>query len=113
VIYPSATRSGGCFDVYSQEALRRNRGSDPVGIRSMVAHVQQRYGADPDRIFVTGASSGAMMTNVLLGENRSSGEIKQWTTVLGVSQSLARTDTPQSGWTRNPVRRHGCDGRRP
>ncbi len=68
VIYPSATRSGNCFDVYTQEALRRNGGSDPVGIRSMVSHVQQRYNADPGRIFVTGASSGGMMTNVLLGD---------------------------------------------
>jgi acetylxylan esterase len=68
VIYPSATRSGQCFDVYSAEALRRNGGSDPVGIRSMVGYVQQRYGADANRIFATGASSGAMMTNVLLGD---------------------------------------------
>ena len=29
---------------------------------------KQRYNADPNRIFVTGASSGAMMTNVLLGD---------------------------------------------
>jgi acetylxylan esterase len=68
VVYPSATRSGQCFDVYTQEALRRDGGSDPVGIRSMVSYVQQRYNADPNRIFVTGASSGAMMTNVLLGD---------------------------------------------
>ena len=68
VIYPSATRSGNCFDVYTPEALRRNGGSDPVGIVSMVSYVQQRYNADPNRIFVTGASSGAMMTNVLLGD---------------------------------------------
>ena len=68
VIYPSATRSGNCFDVYSQEALRRDGGSDPVGIRSMVSYVQQRYATDPDRVYVTGASSGAMMTNVLLGD---------------------------------------------
>jgi poly(hydroxyalkanoate) depolymerase family esterase len=67
VIYPSATRSGNCFDVYTAEALRRNGGSDPVGIRSMVSYVQTRYNADSNRIFVTGASSGAMMTNVLLG----------------------------------------------
>jgi acetylxylan esterase len=68
VIYPSATRSGQCFDVYTNEALHRNGGSDPVGIRSMVSYVQQRYNADSNRIFVTGASSGAMMTNVLLGD---------------------------------------------
>ncbi|MFI7130377.1 PHB depolymerase family esterase [Nonomuraea sp. NPDC050153] len=68
VIYPSATRSGSCFDVSSPQALRHDGGSDPVGIVSMVRYVQQRYGTDTDRTFVTGASSGAMMTNVLLGD---------------------------------------------
>ncbi|MEV7179682.1 PHB depolymerase family esterase [Kitasatospora sp. NPDC093679] len=68
VVYPSATRSGGCFDVSSPQALRRDGGSDPVGIRSMVGWVQQHYAVDSGRIFVTGASSGAMMTNVLLGD---------------------------------------------
>lgn len=181
VIYPSATRSGQCFDVYTNEALHRNGGSDPVGIRSMVSYVQQRYNPDPNRIFVTGASSGAMMTNVLLGDypdvfkagaafmgvpatcfattppntwnSQCSGgqviktaqqwgdaargmdpgytgarprmqlwhgtadptlqypnfgeEIKQWTNVLGVSQTPSSTDTPQSGWTRT---RYGGTG---
>ncbi|MGB3442103.1 MAG: PHB depolymerase family esterase [Actinophytocola sp.] len=181
VIYPSATRSGQCFDVYTQEALRRDGGSDPVGIRSMVSYVQQRYNPDPDRIFVTGASSGGMMTNVLLGDypdvfkagaafmgvpfgcfattppNTWNSEcangqitrtpqqwgdlvrgaypgyagtrprmqvwhgtedstlrypnfgeqIKQWTNVLGVSQTPAYTDSPQSGWTRT---RYGGTG---
>ncbi|MFY1633546.1 PHB depolymerase family esterase [Solwaraspora sp. WMMB335] len=67
VIYPSVTRSSQCFDVYSPQALTRNGGSDPVGIRSMISYVQQRYNADPGRIFATGVSSGAMMTNVMLG----------------------------------------------
>ncbi|NEA49024.1 PHB depolymerase family esterase [Streptomyces sp. SID10815] len=68
VVYPSATREGGCFDVSSPQALRRGGGSDPVGILSMVTSAEQHYGADPDRVYVTGASSGAMMTNVLLGD---------------------------------------------
>lgn len=67
VIYPSATRSGQCFDVYTPQALRRGGGSDPVSIMSMVSYVQQRYDADPNRVYATGVSSGAMMTNVLLG----------------------------------------------
>ncbi|NJP95277.1 PHB depolymerase family esterase [Nonomuraea sp. FMUSA5-5] len=67
VVYPSATRSGSCFDVSSPQALTHNGGSDPVGIVSMVRYVQQRYNADPDRTYVTGASSGGMMTNVLIG----------------------------------------------
>jgi poly(hydroxyalkanoate) depolymerase family esterase len=68
VIYPSATRSGACYDVSSPGALRHDGNSDPVGIVSMVNHVLQRNNGDPSRVFVTGASSGAMMTNVLLGD---------------------------------------------
>ncbi|MGX4687834.1 extracellular catalytic domain type 1 short-chain-length polyhydroxyalkanoate depolymerase [Streptomyces sp. JNUCC 63] len=181
VVYPSVTREGGCFDVSSPQALRRGGGSDPVGIVSMVTYAQQHYGADPARVFVTGASSGAMMTNVLLGDypdvfkagaafmgvpfgcfattdgsswnsacangtvtrtpqqwgdlargaypgyNGSrprmqvwhgtedptlrypnfGEEIKQWTDVLGVSQTPAFTDHPQSTWTRT---RYGGTG---
>jgi len=181
VIYPSATRSGNCFDVSSPQALRRNGGSDPVGIKSMIDYVIGSYGANANRIYVTGASSGAMMTNVLIGNypdvfkagaafmgvphscfattdgsmwnsQCSSGqrimtpqqwgdlaraafpgytgarprmqlwhgtndttlqypnfgeEIKQWTNVLGLSQTPSLTDTPQSGWTRT---RYGGTG---
>ncbi|GGS24870.1 extracellular catalytic domain type 1 short-chain-length polyhydroxyalkanoate depolymerase [Actinokineospora fastidiosa] len=67
VIYPSANRSGNCFDVSSQATLRHNGGSDSLGIVSMVRHVIARHGADPARVYATGVSSGAMMTNVLLG----------------------------------------------
>jgi poly(hydroxyalkanoate) depolymerase family esterase len=68
VIYPSVTRSSKCFDVSSPQALHRDGGSDPVGIKSMVDWVVRTYGADTSRIFATGISSGAMMTNVLLGD---------------------------------------------
>lgn len=68
VIFPEATRSGQCFDVYTQQALTRGGGSDPVGIMSMVTYAEQHYNGDPSRVYVTGASSGAMMTNVLLGD---------------------------------------------
>lgn len=67
VIYPSVTRSSLCWDVASPQALTRGGGSDPVGIMSMVTYVRQRYNADPERTYSTGTSSGAMMTNVLLG----------------------------------------------
>jgi poly(hydroxyalkanoate) depolymerase family esterase len=68
VIYPSATRSGQCFDVSSAQALRRDGGSDPVGLMSMVRYVLQRYNGDTSRVFVTGVSSGAMTTNVMLAD---------------------------------------------
>ena len=60
VVYPDANVSGQCFDVSSPQALRHNGGSDPTSIASMVSHVVQRHGADADRVYVTGASSGAM-----------------------------------------------------
>ena len=181
VIYPSATRSGSCFDVSTPGSLTHNSTSDPAGIVSMVRFVLQNFNGDASRVFVTGASSGGMMTNVLLGDfpdvfkagaafmgvpfgcfattdgslwnttcangqsiktaqqwgdlaraafSGFSGtrprmqlwhgtadttlffpnfgeEIKQWTNVLGVSQTPAFTDTPQSGWTRT---RYGGTG---
>ncbi|MBO0796779.1 MAG: PHB depolymerase family esterase, partial [Ktedonobacteraceae bacterium] len=181
VIYPSATRSGQCWDVSSPQSLTRNGGSDPVGLMSMVTYVEQHNNGDPNSVYVTGASSGAMMTNVLLADYPDvfkagsafmgvpyhcfattdgslwnsacangqismtpqqwgdlaraafpgySGlrprmqlwhgtadttlnyanfgeEIKQWTNVLGVSQTPSFTDSPQSGWTRT---RYGSTG---
>jgi acetylxylan esterase len=174
VIYPSVTRSGGCWDVSSSQALTRGGGSDPVSIMSMITYAEQHYNGDSSRVYVTGASSGAMMTDVMLGDypdvfqagaafmgvpfgcfytgtvdgwnsacaqgqvtntpqawgdmvrNADPGytgprprvqlwhgtadptlnyvnfgeEIKQWTNVLGVSQTPSSTDTPVSGWTR-------------
>ncbi|WP_406155605.1 PHB depolymerase family esterase [Streptomyces sp. NBC_00882] len=183
VIYPSVTRSSKCFDVSSPQALKRGGGSDPVGIKSMIDWTVSTYSADTGRIYATGISSGAMMTNVLLGDypdvfaagaafsgvpfgcfattdgsewnSACSGgtithtpqewgdlvraaypgytgtrprmqvwhgtaddvlrypnfgeEIKQWTNVLGVSQTPAATDSPVSGWTRT---RYGATGDR-
>ncbi|MCE6996474.1 PHB depolymerase family esterase [Saccharothrix sp. S26] len=68
VIYPTVTRSSKCWDVSSPAALRRGGGSDPVGLVAMVDYVKQRHNGDPGRVFATGTSSGAMMTNVLLGD---------------------------------------------
>jgi acetylxylan esterase len=69
VIYPSVTRTSlVCFDVSTPGALTRNGNSDPVGIVSMVRWAQRNLHADRNRVFATGISSGAMMTNVLLGD---------------------------------------------
>jgi poly(hydroxyalkanoate) depolymerase family esterase len=68
VIYPSVTRSGQCWDVYSNAGLARNGGSDNTGLISMITYVEQHYNGDSSNVYVTGASSGAMMTNVMLAE---------------------------------------------
>ncbi|KAJ7703467.1 carbohydrate esterase family 1 and carbohydrate-binding module family 1 protein [Mycena metata] len=65
VIYPSSPNSGTCWDVSSKASLTHNGGGDSNGIASMVSYAIATYGANPSRIFVTGSSSGAMMTNVL------------------------------------------------
>jgi acetylxylan esterase len=66
VVYPTAGRADGCFDVTSRQALVRDGGSDPVGIVSMVHYVKQHFHANRHRVFAVGFSSGAEMVNVLL-----------------------------------------------
>ncbi|KAL2266797.1 hypothetical protein VTJ83DRAFT_6149 [Remersonia thermophila] len=68
VIYPGSPNAADrCWDVSSRETLTHQGGGDSLGIVSMVRWTLERYGADPRRVFVTGVSSGAMMTQVLLG----------------------------------------------
>lgn len=67
VVYPTANSSDMCFDVATPEALTRDGGSDPVSIMSMIDYTRDNYTIDPERIFVTGVSSGGMMTNVMMG----------------------------------------------
>lgn len=66
-IYPDSADPGQCWDVSSKQSLSHNGGGDALGIVSMVKWTLEKYKADKDRVFVTGTSSGAMMTNVLLG----------------------------------------------
>ena len=68
VIYPSSSEPDGCWDTTSPGALRPDGGSDPEGIMSMVTYTERRYHANPHRIYVTGASSGGMLTAVMLGD---------------------------------------------
>ncbi|EPS42392.1 hypothetical protein H072_3640 [Dactylellina haptotyla CBS 200.50] len=63
VIFPSAPR--GCWDVSSKESLMHDGGGDSTGISLMVKWVLRNYRADPNRVYVTGLSSGGMMTQVL------------------------------------------------
>ncbi|KAF7313132.1 Carbohydrate esterase family 1 and carbohydrate-binding module family 1 protein [Mycena kentingensis (nom. inval.)] len=65
VIYPSSPWSGTCWDVSSKATLTHNGGGDSNAIANMVAFAISNYGVDSSRVFVTGTSSGAMMTNVM------------------------------------------------
>lgn len=67
-IYPSSPWTADyCWDVSSPETLTHDGGGDALGIASMVRWTLEEHDVDPDRVFVTGVSSGGMMTNVLLG----------------------------------------------
>jgi len=67
VIYPNSPSSGGCWDVASTASLTHNGGGDSQTIVNMVTYAINNYGGDANRTYVTGTSSGAMMTNVLAG----------------------------------------------
>ncbi|KAK4237009.1 Alpha/Beta hydrolase protein [Achaetomium macrosporum] len=68
VIYPGSPNAADqCWDVSSRETLTHDGGGDSLGIVSMVRWTIDRYRADRARVFVTGVSSGGMMTQVLVG----------------------------------------------
>lgn len=65
-IFPGATRDFQCWDVHTEASLTHNGGSDSLSVVNMVKYTIDEYGADPARVFVTGSSSGAMMTQCLV-----------------------------------------------
>ncbi|RYP92799.1 hypothetical protein DL770_001079 [Monosporascus sp. CRB-9-2] len=68
VIYPDSPNAADkCWDVSSNATLSHDGGGDSLGIASMARWALERYNGDPARVFVTGVSSGAMMTQVLVG----------------------------------------------
>lgn len=67
MIYPQTINSDGCWDVHSDATLTHNAGGDSLGIVSAVRWTITNFGANTSKIFAVGTSSGAMMTNVLIG----------------------------------------------
>ncbi|KAI1418890.1 acetylxylan esterase A [Xylaria sp. FL1777] len=62
VIYPESPYAGTCWDVSSTAALTHDGGADSNSIVNMVSYTLDTYNGDASRVFVTGLSSGAMMT---------------------------------------------------
>ncbi|KAF4160489.1 hypothetical protein CNMCM6936_003923 [Aspergillus lentulus] len=65
VIYPESPYEGKCWDVSSKATLTHNGGGNSNSIANMVAWTKKQYQVDRSKVFVTGSSSGAMMTNVM------------------------------------------------
>jgi poly(hydroxyalkanoate) depolymerase family esterase len=61
---PSSLR---CWTTDSTQVWTRNDGGDSNAIKQMVVYALSTYQANADRVYVTGCSSGAMMTELLLG----------------------------------------------
>jgi acetylxylan esterase len=66
VIFPEATGHN-CWDVGSAKSLKHDGGGDTHAIAQMVRYTLTKYGADATRVYAFGGSSGAMMTQALLG----------------------------------------------
>ncbi|ORY07660.1 putative Acetylxylan esterase A [Clohesyomyces aquaticus] len=104
IIYPNSKSGGGCFDVASQASLTHNGGGDSQTIANMVKYAVTNYGGDAERVFVTGSSSGAMMTQVLAGAypdvfKAASAYSGVPAGCFAVSGSTATQDPP--GWNNN------------
>jgi acetylxylan esterase len=66
MIFPEATGHN-CWDVGSAKSLKHDGGGDTQAIAQMVKYALAKYKADPTRVYAFGGSSGAMMTQALMG----------------------------------------------
>ncbi|KAM7206174.1 Alpha/Beta hydrolase protein [Rhypophila sp. PSN 637] len=64
-LWPSSPHSGTCWDVSSRQTLKHDGGGDSQAISNMILYAVDAYKVDRSKVFVTGGSSGAMMSNVL------------------------------------------------
>lgn len=67
LIYPGTPNMDKCWDINSADSLTHGQGGDALGIVNMVKYTLAKYNADASKVYAMGASSGAMMTNVLAG----------------------------------------------
>jgi poly(hydroxyalkanoate) depolymerase family esterase len=65
IIFPEATGRN-CWDVGSPQSLTHDGGGDTQAIAQMVQYTLSKYNGDPDRVYIMGGSSGAMMTQAML-----------------------------------------------
>ncbi|KAK4196610.1 Alpha/Beta hydrolase protein [Triangularia verruculosa] len=65
VLYPSSINDNNCWDVASLSSLTRDGGGDSTGLATIVRWASTTFNADPKRVFITGSSSGCMMSNVM------------------------------------------------
>jgi acetylxylan esterase len=64
MIFPQT--SNNCWDVGSTKSLTHDGGGDTQAVAEMVKYTLSKYQANAQRVYATGTSSGAMMTEALL-----------------------------------------------
>ncbi|KAL1873113.1 hypothetical protein VTK73DRAFT_1074 [Phialemonium thermophilum] len=64
-LFPSTKNDYNCWDVATNKSLTRDGGGDSTGLSNIIKWAKSKYNADPAKIFVTGSSSGCMMTNIM------------------------------------------------
>jgi poly(hydroxyalkanoate) depolymerase family esterase len=68
MVCPSAVSSDQCWDVHSTADLTHNgTGSDAEGMMSAINYVIANKNGDANRVYVSGYSSGGMMTQAMIG----------------------------------------------
>ena len=66
IIFPEATGHN-CWDVGSAKSLKHDGGGDTQAVAQMVRYTLAKYNGDAGRVVAFGGSSGAMMTQALMG----------------------------------------------
>lgn len=69
ILFPTSNTEDGsnCWDCWSNKSLLHNGGGDSEGLVAQVNWALTHFGGDASRVFAVGASSGAMVGNVLAG----------------------------------------------
>lgn len=67
ILYGSAANDMNCWDNTGANSLKHDGGSDSLALASAIRYAISEWGVDANRVFVTGMSSGAMMTNTMAG----------------------------------------------
>jgi len=65
MIFPDNSQKN-CWDVGSTASLTHDGSGDTQAIAQMVQYTLTTYNGDPDRVYIMGGSSGAMMTQAML-----------------------------------------------
>ena len=89
--------NGRCWDIGSTNSLTRNGGGDTAAIIHMVNYTLAKYHANSNRVYVTGTSSGAMMTEALLALYPD--VFKAGAGFSGVPAGGWAIDDPGGGWS--------------